>query len=607
MDSDKEELYQKGGRSNSFVIKNKKFKEKKEKKKIHYFQLYKYTSKNDFWLFLLGIIFSIIFSFFLPLMINSLGDILSVFYDLVFNILVKKITKINNDNILKQVFDILYLNNTNSIENFIKEFPEISLYETINNIQSIYGEKSTEKIVFKGREEIWNDIYKYLLTYLIVGLLSFITIAISRTSLAIFSTRQGIKIRTLTFNSVISQDISWHESNNAGNLISRLIGDVSLVESGIGGTLNEFIVNVISFIACYYLALSNSWSLSLRIGFVIPMIIVIFSILAVFLVKYTVKSRNLHASAANVALEAITKIKIVSIFGIEENEIKRYKKYLKSARKFDLILTMLVTFLIGIGAFLIYFSYFILFKYGTLYIYEGLITGAKVYKVFLSITSGTMGLMGLSSAISSMAESTAAANVIFNIIDTKPEIYDKNKGIIKKELKGNIEFKNVSFSYPNRKEVKVLDNISFTCKENQTIGIVGSSGSGKSTILQLIERFYNKCDGEILLDGLPIEEYNIPWLRSQLGIVSQNPVLFEGTIYQNINPTNRKVSMEQIKDVSKIAYIDDFIESLPDGYNTSISERGLNLSGGQKQRICIARAILNNPKILLLDEATSSL
>ncbi|ORX45403.1 hypothetical protein BCR36DRAFT_457769 [Piromyces finnis] len=398
--------------------------------------------------------------------------------------LLKKITKIEDDNILKQFYDIMYLNETNSLENFTKQYPKININETFNSdifIIIIFVVLTLTEIVdFKSRKEIWKNIYKYLITYLIIGLLSFITVAISRTSLAIFSSRQG-------------------------NLISRLIGDISLVESGIGNTLNDLIVDTVTFITCYYLAFSNSWHLSLRIGIVIPIIIIIFSLLAVFLVKYTIKSRNLHASAANVALEVITKIKIVSAFGIEKNEIKRYKKYIKTARKFDLISTILITFLIGSISFIVYFSYFILFKYGTLYIYKGILTGSQVYKIFLSITSGTAGLMRLTSTISSMAESTAAANTIFNIIDTKPEIYNEKEGIIKDDLKGNIEFKNVSFSYPNRKEVNVLNNISFTCKEEQTIGIVGSSGSGKSTILQLIERFYNKCDGEILLDGIPIE------------------------------------------------------------------------------------------------------
>ncbi|ORX77010.1 P-loop containing nucleoside triphosphate hydrolase protein, partial [Anaeromyces robustus] len=342
-------------------------------------------------------------------------------------------------------------------------------------------------------------------------------------------------------------------------------------------------------------------------GSVVPIIGFIFAVVIIFLVKYTKKSRDTFAAAGNIALEAFSQIKIVSSFGSEENEVNRYKTKLKKAKKYDLIIGCLIGVGFGILMFIIYSSYFILFRFGTRYIYEGSMNAGQVYKVFLCLISGTGSLTGLSGTISMIAQSTAAASTVFNIIDRTPKIRNDIGEKPDKNLKGDIEFRNVNFSYPSRSEVQVLKNVSFKCQSGNTIAIVGASGSGKSTIIQLLERFYDKESGEILIDGKPIEEYNIPWLRSQYGIVSQNPVLFEGTIADNIKCTKPNATKKEIEEVAKSACIHEFIKSLNDGYDTNINERGLNLSGGQKQRICIARAILNNPNILLLDEATSAL
>ncbi|XP_055701826.1 multidrug resistance protein homolog 65-like [Phlebotomus papatasi] len=197
---------------------------------------------------------------------------------------------------------------------------------------------------------------------------------------------------------------------------------------------------------------------------------------------------------------------------------------------------------------------------------------------------------------------------IYKLIDIKPGIDPFSKdGITFNDLKGNIEFRNVHFKYPSRNEVKVLKNINFQIKKGQTIALVGSSGSGKSTCLQLLQRLYDPTEGEVVIDGVDIKKINTAFLRSQIGVVGQEPVLFSGTIAENIRFGNPKATQDEIINSAKTANIHSFIEKLPHGYETLLGENGAQLSGGQKQRIAIARAIVRNPRILLLDEATSAL
>jgi ATP-binding cassette subfamily B (MDR/TAP) protein 1 len=572
--------------------------------------LYRYVSKKDAWLFFWGVFSSVALGWATPLMINYMGDILAIFMNLVNYNILKQNTNIDNDTELNEFVNIIKSNSSssnNQLIEFNNKHTSLNFTSTIQSIEQIYGNNYSQTISFRTHEAIWDDLKKYLIIYSSLGIITFIVSALSNSLLDIFSTRQGIKIRTLTFKSIMNQEVAWHEKNNPGELLSRLIGDVSIIEGGLGGSLASIIVNLTTFIACYIIAFTNSWLLSLEMGSIIPILIVIFVILIIFLSKYTKKLRDIFAEAGNIALEAISQIKIIAAFGNEDNESQRYKKQLKRARKYDIILAILMGTLLGAVLFIIYCSYWILFRFGTKYIYEGSMTAAQVYKVFLSILSGTSSLTGLSGTIASIAQSTAAAGTVFSIIDRTPKINNEKGEKPKKNLKGDIEFRDVCFSYPSRPEIPILKKISFKCNAGQTIAIVGSSGSGKSTIIQLLERFYEKESGEILIDDIPIENYNIPWLRDQFGIVSQTPVLFEGSIADNIRCTNPTASQTEVENASKDACIHDFIKSLSEGYETNVNERGLTLSGGQKQRICIARAILSNPNILLLDEATSAL
>ncbi|XP_011495053.1 PREDICTED: multidrug resistance protein homolog 49 [Ceratosolen solmsi marchali] len=233
---------------------------------------------------------------------------------------------------------------------------------------------------------------------------------------------------------------------------------------------------------------------------------------------------------------------------------------------------------------------------------------SRLTEVFFSIMMGSINLGAASSHLEAFGISKAAAAKVFSIIKRKPKIDSlESTGLKPTDIVGSIEFKNVSFEYPSRADSKVLKNLSFSVKKGETVALVGSSGCGKSTCIQLLQRFYDTNEGQILLDGYDLKDLNIKWLRSCFGIVGQEPVLFDTTIAENIRFGDLDASTEKMILAAKEANAHDFIMKLPNKYETIVGEKGTQLSGGQKQRIAIARALIRNPNILLLDEATSAL
>jgi len=322
---------------------------------------------------------------------------------------------------------------------------------------------------------------------------------------------------------------------------------------------------------------------------------------------YTKKSQDGYAELGGIAQEAFSQIRTIVSFGTEQKEIDRYVDKLSPTKKYGIIKGHTLGFCLGLVFCIIYSSFAIAFIKGTRYIRDGTMNYGDVLNVFMGIMMGAMTLSGVGATLSAFSEATGAATMIYNIIEREPRI-NTDEGIIPDEpTEGHIEFQDVYFNYPSRPDVEVLKGISFKCLPGQTVALVGASGSGKSTSVQLLERFYNKKSGRILIDGRDIEDYNIKWLRSQIGLVSQEPTLFDASVSKNIAISTPDATQEDIEKAAKLANAHDFIMKLSNGYDTSTGERGLQLSGGQKQRICIARALMKNPKILLLDEATSAL
>jgi len=259
--------------------------------------------------------------------------------------------------------------------------------------------------------------------------------------------------------------------------------------------------------------------------------------------------------------------------------------------------------------FLVEFSIFgLALWYGSTLVVTGEITVGHVFTSFMCVTIGSSGLGLLGPSINTIAIGCGAAYEIFQIIDRKSKIDSLSPDGLKPETcKGAISFKDVEFTYPARPDSKVLKGVSFDIPSGQTFALVGKSGCGKSTIVSLIERFYDVDGGSLSIDGVSIKDLNVKWLRSRIGLVAQEPTLFAGTIAENIAIAKPGATQEEIVAAAKEANAHEFIAQFPEGYNTRVYQMGGNLSGGQKQRIAIARALIQNPQILLLDEATSAL
>jgi len=233
-------------------------------------------------------------------------------------------------------------------------------------------------------------------------------------------------------------------------------------------------------------------------------------------------------------------------------------------------------------------------------------TSGDLLAVFFAVFIGALGFGQAVALIPDIMKAKAAASRLFAVIERKP-LLDENPDGKTPQIQGQITFKNVFFKYPTRPEVTVLKKFSLKVKPGRTIALVGHSGSGKSSVIQLIERFYDVTRGKILIDGIDIRDINLQHLRQSIGLVSQEPILFKGTIADNIRHGKPSATEDEIIEAAKRANAHDFIMKLADKYNTEVGERGTQVSGGQKQRIAIARAIMKSPKILLLDEATSAL
>ncbi|XP_044945696.1 ATP-dependent translocase ABCB1 [Mustela putorius furo] len=420
--------------------------------------------------------------------------------------------------------------------------------------------------------------------------------------------RQILRIRKQFFHAIMRQEIGWFDVHDVGELNTRLTDDVSKINEGIGDKIGMFFQSIATFFIGFIVGFTRGWKLTLVILAISPVLGLSAAIWAKILSSFTDKELLAYAKAGAVAEEVLAAIRTVIAFGGQKKELERYNKNLEEAKRIGIKKAITANISIGAAFLLIYASYALAFWYGTSLVLSHEYSIGQVLTVFFSVLIGAFSIGQASPSIEAFANARGAAYEIFKIIDNKPSIdsYSKN-GHKPDNIKGNLEFKNVHFSYPSRKEVKILKGLNLTVESGQTVALVGNSGCGKSTTVQLMQRLYDPTDGTVCIDGQDIRAINVRYLREIIGVVSQEPVLFATTIAENIRYGRENVTMEEIEKAVKEANAYDFIMKLPNKFDTLVGERGAQLSGGQKQRIAIARALVRNPKILLLDEATSAL
>uniref|UniRef100_A0A8C5B455 ATP-binding cassette, sub-family B (MDR/TAP), member 4 n=1 Tax=Gadus morhua TaxID=8049 RepID=A0A8C5B455_GADMO len=421
--------------------------------------------------------------------------------------------------------------------------------------------------------------HAYAINYSIMGVIVLVAAYMQVAFWTLAAGRQAKRLRTLFFHRIMRQDIGWFDVNETGELNTRLIDDVFKIQEGIGDKMGTLIQSFTTFFASFIIGFVNGWKLTLVILSISPLLGVSAALFSTVLTSFTSKEQSAYAKAGAVAEEVLSAIRTVFAFNGQDKEISRYSKNLEDAKRMGIKKAVSTNIAMGFTFLIIYLSYALAFWYGsTLVLSE-------------EYTIGTVLIV-----------STFFLTFSIYFIDSYSE-----SGLRPDSIRGDIEFRNIHFNYPSRSDVKVLNNLSLSVKTGQTIALVGSSGCGKSTTIQLLQRFYDPQEGSVHIDGHDVRSLNVRFLREKIGVVSQEPILFATTITENIRYGWPEVTQQEIERATKEANAYDFIMSLPDKFETLVGDRGTQMSGGQKQRIAIARALVRNPKILLLDEATSAL
>ncbi|KAJ1866509.1 hypothetical protein LPJ78_001770 [Coemansia sp. RSA 989] len=429
----------------------------------------------------------------------------------------------------------------------------------------------------------------------------------------IASERIGRRLREKFYESILRQDIGWFDGLSTGELTTRISQDVNLVQEGIGEKFSFVLQYVTTFVAGVILAFTRGWKMTLVVLAVLPLLAGSAALMGILLAKDTAGGQDAYSEAGGVASEVLSSIKTIMAFGGQQREEERFKSKVVKARSAGLRKAWVLGGCMGFIMFSIYGVYALGFWYGGKLAREKTMEPEDVLNAFFALIVGGFALGNAAPSISAVASARGAAVKVYQVIDRQSPIdaVDLQKGISAENIRGEIELSGVKFRYPTRPEVTVLDDFSIRVKAGEQVALVGESGCGKSTVVSLLERFYDPEHGQVLIDGVDVREYNVRSLRQQIGVIMQTPILFGHSVYQNIiwgaADMDHPPTREQVEQACRDANAHDFIMELPDGYDTLCGERGALLSGGQKQRIAIARALVRNPRILLLDEATSAL
>ncbi|XP_055937185.1 ATP-dependent translocase ABCB1-like isoform X1 [Argiope bruennichi] len=465
-----------------------------------------------------------------------------------------------------------------------------------------------------SNEAFLQDVANLCLYICIIGCIVFCFNYIMVSFFSMAAANQAFKIRCMFMKSVLRQDIGWFDTNQTGDFASRLTGDLSRIQDGIGEKVAMCISFISATVLCICTALFYGWKLTLVCLCIMPILSIAMGVISKIQAAVSGEELQAYGAAGAVAEEVLSSIRTVVSFGGEEKEIERYNQRLIPASKKGVRRGLLTSIGAALIWFCIYAGYALAFWYGVKLIVEGRDQEVPEYKpstliiVFFNVMLGAMGIGQTAPYFEAFALARGAAGKVFSIIERVPPIDSSSKsGKMPESFTGTIALRDVHFSYPARPDVPILRGVTLDITPGETVAFVGPSGCGKSTIIQLIQRFYDADKGRVELDGHNIKDLNVGWLRDHIGLVGQEPVLFSTTIAENICLGKPGATQEEVETAAKLANVHSFIEALPLKYNTLVGERGTQLSGGQKQRIAIARALIKNPKILLLDEATSAL
>lgn len=434
----------------------------------------------------------------------------------------------------------------------------------------------------------------------VVGLFSFIR----RYASTYFSQKVVYDIRNDVFVSLQNQSFAFYDKTHTGQLLAKVTTDMDRIRRFLGFQLAFLMASVILLGVALYTMFSINTMLTLFLLPIMPCIFAVFYLFGKKIRPIFTEIREQYGTLTSVLHEAITGIRVVRAFAQEDFERKKFTS--KNDKYFETVLASakirafyipLVGFLLGLGS-------IIIFWYGGSEVIEGMLTIGDLvaFNAYLAMLTMPMRFFGM--FISGFHRTMAAGDRIFEVMDAERQIKEKPDALTLPKLNGHVKFENVSFSYEKRRPI--LKNITFDAKPGETVALLGATGSGKSTIIRLIPRFYDVSSGKITVDNYDVRDVKLKSLRNQIGIVAQETFLFSMTIKENIAYGKPEAKMDEIVTAAKAARVHEFISALPSGYDSRLGERGVTLSGGQRQRVAIARALLMNSRILILDDSTSS-
>ncbi|KAH8714023.1 Leptomycin B resistance protein pmd1 [Beauveria bassiana] len=451
--------------------------------------------------------------------------------------------------------------------------------------------------------------------YLFVG--RFVIGYIGTLCICIAAARTTNALRKAFLESLLRQDIAHFDLHDGGSTATQVTTNGHLINQGIAEKLYTFVMGLSLFFSSYIVALSIQWKLALITMSIVPAMVLTVGACVSLDAPIEARIVQTYSRAANLAQDALSSIKTIHAFGAEPRLVKWYNEYLETAHrdgdKKSFILGVLFAsqpFLVMAGTALAFWEGYRLFQRGQVS------NVGTVFTAVLSVTLGATSVLLFLPQLGPITNAASAASELFTIMD-KPSLLDplSSSGKQLDHFAGDIELRDLHFAYPSRPTVPVLQGLNLTLPRGKTTALVGPSGCGKSTVVGLLERWYLPTSGHIFLDGCDISELNTKWLRSNVRLIQQEPTLFQGTVFENIAKGFVREQLDMpidkqrqlVREACITANAHDFIEKLPNSYDTELGERANNLSGGQRQRLSIARSIISNPKVLLCDEATSAL